>query len=158
MHKILFTSILILLLGTGLVIARNISVFVASSNSMQPQINKGDLLFVSRKPAYLPGDTITFRTGSQGSDLLTHRIVSRHEKYGSFYFETKGDYNQSADDGLVSESKIVGKVDAIIPMVGAPLLIAVEWHRIIIIWLAAALIVAVECKNIYQVIREGHVL
>lgn len=81
----------------------------ASSDSMAPTIETGDLYFVHQDARVRTGDVISFES-SAFDDLVTHRVVG--QKSGGFV--TKGDANPSTDQQaghpIVSRSAVRGSV------------------------------------------------
>lgn len=74
------------------------------SDSMSPEINKGDVIMVVPQDEYEVGDVVAFY---DSIGLLTHRIVSQNED-GSFV--TQGDNNDSNDNEALKKEYIIGKV------------------------------------------------
>ncbi len=111
--SILLVALSIALLGSFLLGVRFLAV---SSGSMTPSINVGDVVVsIPVSPSELKtGDVIVF---SGGSSLIVHRIV---EPSGNNCFVTKGDANDSPDPLWACGSSIVGKVVAVIPLIGLP--------------------------------------
>lgn len=97
---------------------------VVISNSMSPQINKGDLLFVQgRDPEDIKvGDIIVFDAHDLWSgapdEPIVHRVIEIDEKDGKLYFVTKGDANEYKDDKPVPEDHVIGVVIGKIPYIG----------------------------------------
>ncbi|MFW9828456.1 MAG: signal peptidase I [Candidatus Thorarchaeota archaeon] len=134
---------------------------VVVSGSMEPNLLKGDLLFLQGKEssqiktgtiADKQGDIIVFDArGLPGwihppNDPIVHRVVDKWYD-GGWFFRTKGDANPIIDDAPVPESRIIGVVVGRIPYIGwvkiiltdsgllIPLLIVVSALLIIsIIW------------------------
>jgi len=91
------------------------------TGSMEPEIPQGALIIINRlNPSELQvGDDITFAAGE--NITFTHRILSVYENYsntGGFGFQTYGINNDSPDEGIVTESNVVGRVVHVIPFVG----------------------------------------
>lgn len=78
-----------------------------ASGSMQPTLNINDYVIVKESSSYNVGDIITLDTGGC---LVTHRLVNIQ---GESYI-TKGDYNNSSDDFVITKSDIIGKVVLVI--------------------------------------------
>ena len=103
-------------------------VYTVLSGSMKPEINPGDIVFVTNngKNDLSEGDIITFR---EADNIITHRIVDI-TKDG---YITKGDNNNSIDLFTVSYENIIGRVLFHIPKIGyliaflsRPLVMAIE--------------------------------
>ena len=92
------------------------------SNSMQDTLPKGSLIIIGKvAPKDLKiGDDITFYVDQQMYTLYTHRIVDIFDNYNNsgMGFQTKGTNNLLADDFIVNESSIVGRVIFHIPKIG----------------------------------------
>lgn len=88
------------------------STAVVVSGSMADAINVNDLVVVKEQSEYAVGDVISFENGSS---VVTHRIV--REENGEFI--TKGDANNTEDEGSVKAESIVGKVVLTVPQIGA---------------------------------------
>lgn len=73
------------------------------SGSMEPRIQVGDIIIIDTKPKkYKKHDIITYR--DETYSYITHKIV----KVTDEGFITKGDANDSVDQGYVQEEQIVG--------------------------------------------------
>ena len=75
-----------------------------SSNSMRPEFEKGDIIFIKKQENYEIGDIITYQT--KDNNLVTHRVI---EKYGNDYI-TKGDSNNIEDEEKIKPEQIKGKL------------------------------------------------
>lgn len=86
-----------------------IYVFNIVSESMEPILDKNDLVFVKKCDAsqLKKGDIITFK---QDGRVISHRIIDIKRQSGIIKFETKGDNNEIADPDKISEEQIYGKV------------------------------------------------
>lgn len=84
------------------------------TNSMKPEINAGDMIFIRDKKASAvkKGDIITFRLSDE--NLITHRVVSITDEG----YLTKGDNNNVKDDWVVTPDNMLGEVTAILPKAG----------------------------------------
>ncbi len=129
--------IFIYLLAVGLVIAALL--FTASNSpskslfgyryytvltpSMEPAYSVGDMVFVKIKKAdkINVGDVITFNPSADSEAYLTHRVTEKIENYegtGVTCFRTKGDANDSEDQFLIDEERVIGTVSAGVPKLG----------------------------------------
>ena len=77
---------------------------IVSSGSMQPELMVGDVIIIKECDSYNKNDIITFNVDNQY--LVTHRIIEKNENH----YITKGDNNNSADDNIVLEEQIEGKL------------------------------------------------
>ncbi len=88
------------------------SYFEIASNSMYPELKKGDLVIIKLDyNEYKVGDVITFKDG----DLYTTHRLSEIDNDS---YTTKGDANNSYDDPI-TKNNVIGKVAFKIPSLGA---------------------------------------
>jgi len=100
-------------------------IMIVVSESMEPTLGVGDYIFVRNA-----GDVNSIEVGSQGAiivfpkpgsaqiEYVVHRAISRYEKRGVVYFQTKGDNNPIADYWEVPASSIIGTVYGRAPLFG----------------------------------------
>ena len=106
--SILFTSITFFKKDTQ---TFGVTILKVSSNSMMPTFEKGDYILIKKQKEYNVGDIITYEVEEQGNKyLVTHRII---EEYENGYI-TKGDANNTNDEGTKYENVIRGKLFLII--------------------------------------------
>lgn len=103
---------------------------VVVSGSMEPEINKGDLLFlrgmdaehIKEQDSDHEGDIIVYDARGlwEGApeDPIVHRVVDKYYEDGRWYFITKGDANAKVDKEPVSASRVLGVVCGRVPYVG----------------------------------------
>ena len=101
----------------GLAFATGTSMPIVSvvSDSMEPILHRGDLLFVLNSEDPQVGDIVIY----QRSDVkytIVHRIIEINEDG----YITKGDNNPTADPYVVKREQIVGKVLFAVPLLGYP--------------------------------------
>lgn len=77
--------------------------FIVETGSMEPTINSGELIIVSKEKKYKVGDIVTIFDNDK--DIFTHRIV----EITNDSVVTKGDANNLID-GIINSKNIVGKV------------------------------------------------
>ena len=96
--------------------------FIVLSGSMETEIYIGDLVIIKEIDAseLKVNDIIAFREAD--NLVTTHRIINIVEMNGDLYFETKGDNNNTKDEGLVSADSIEGKYHSKIPDIGNAIL------------------------------------
>lgn len=103
------------------VMKKRVSIFGCSfyyvlTGSMEPEIPRGaEIVSVRTAPEKLKvGDVITFRAQEQAISgyTNTHRIIDirYEESENRYYFQTKGDANRSADEYLVPQEDVYGKM------------------------------------------------
>jgi signal peptidase len=94
---------------------------IVLTDSMYPNIQSGDLIICHTLDAQSvkEGDAIAFYDpAGNGSSIVTHRVISITEQDGELAFETKGDYNNTADAALVPAGNLVGIYKTRIPGAG----------------------------------------
>jgi len=103
---------------------------VVISGSMEPEINKGDLLFlrgmdpenIKEQDSDHEGDIIVYDARGlwEGApeDPIVHRVIDKYREDGRWYFITKGDANAKVDKEPVSASRVLGVVCGRVPYVG----------------------------------------
>ncbi|BGP09782.1 Signal peptidase complex catalytic subunit SEC11 [Rhodotorula toruloides] len=113
--------------GLSVVCNTESPVVVVLSESMEPAIQRGDLLFLTmpRTAPLKHGDITVYKV--PGSPIpIVHRVIETHDEKNSTeqWILTKGDNNRVDDVGLYNgmkylrRSHIVGKVQAYVPYVG----------------------------------------
>ncbi|MHA1886288.1 MAG: signal peptidase I [Promethearchaeota archaeon] len=169
-RKIIVTAILLVLAFSGaflvyfvmqIALNTNTPMVVVISGSMEPNLHKGDLLFLKGRDAEdirngtivgKEGDIIVFDArGIPGwihapNDPIVHRVIDKKYDNG-WFFLTKGDANVNPDSEWVPETKIIGVVVGRIPYIGwvkiiltdsgllIPLLVIVSFLLVIsIVW------------------------
>jgi signal peptidase len=140
-------------------------VVVVISNSMVPNINKGDLLFVrgvepdniqNGTTENLEGDIIVFDARGlwigAPDEPIVHRVIDKWETSGVWYFQTKGDANPSPDPAPVPEDRVYGIVVGVIPFIGWVKIILADSGLLIpiLIIISALLIISI----IWDIIKE----
>lgn len=92
--------------------------FNITTNSMEPNINKGDIIItkkVKNEDKLKKDDIITFW---QDDEIITHRIIDITETNGEKRYITKGDNNNIPDLEKISFSQIEGVKVISIPYLG----------------------------------------
>ena len=138
-RKIIIAVVLIVLAFSGsfllyfilqIALNTNTPMVVVVSGSMEPNLLKGDLLFLKGKdPATIKNGTIEGKEGDiivfdarnlwshAPNDPIVHRVVDKIYN-NEWFFLTKGDANPSPDDAWVPEGNILGVVCGRIPYIG----------------------------------------
>jgi len=124
---------------------------VVVSGSMEPNINKGDLLFIQGvDPEDIEvGDVIVYDAHGlwvgAPEDPIVHRVIDIKEDDGKLYFVTKGDANELKDKEPVPENRVLGKVVGRIPYVGWVKIILTDYGLLfpVIIILSVPLVVSI---------------
>lgn len=89
------------------------------SESMEPVLHRGDLLFVTAENQYNVRDVVIYQD-PRIPYTIVHRIISTQEQDGKTYFTIKGDNNPVPDPYPVASSEVKGKVQFAIPLLGYP--------------------------------------
>jgi signal peptidase len=128
---------------------------------MEPQIHKGDLLFVmGREPENIKNGTIIDKDGdiivfnAQGLwpyapiEPIVHRVIEKYQIGDTWYFRTKGDANSMPDAAPVPEGRIIGVVVGGIPYIG--------WVKIFLTdsGLLIPLLVIISALLIISIVRD----
>lgn len=88
-------------------------IFNVASGSMVPVYNVGDILVSKEIPPeeIEIGDDIVYKGEAQdlNGKIVTHRVISKREENGKYYFITKGVANE-LEDPEISEEQVYGKI------------------------------------------------
>lgn len=95
------------------------NIYTVVSGSMEPAIPTGSLVYINTMEAkeVQEGDVIAFYGATDGSSIITHRVVTNSTVMGEFI--TKGDANEENDMNPIPYSHFIGKVTLSIPKVGS---------------------------------------
>lgn len=136
-----------------------ISIYTIVSESMVPTINVYDVIIdvrVEKESNLAVGDIITFNSDYLDTNgyTITHRINKIEVEDGITKYYTKGDNNNSVDEGYISFDKIVGKVDYIIPSLGKiQAFISSKFGWLLIIIIPAIGIILMDVYRLIKVYR-----
>lgn len=97
-------------------------VLAIGSESMEPRINKGDVVIVEKLNEkeirkLKEGEVLVYKHNDM---VIVHRIVRVKEYNGVIYFNTKGDNNSEEDSWTIDEALVIGKTTLKIPYLGVP--------------------------------------
>lgn len=100
--------------------------FIVLSGSMETKIYVGDLVIVKEvdSKSLKENDIIAFRDSE--NLVTTHRIINVINSDKGVCFETKGDNNNTKDDGVVCSDSVEGKFQSRIPKIGNAILFIQE--------------------------------
>ncbi|MHA1369009.1 MAG: signal peptidase I [Promethearchaeota archaeon] len=117
--------------GLKFALRTDIPIVVVTSGSMEPQIHKGDILFIKHvngadivagDHVNHTGDVIVYDTHGVWpipiDDPVVHRVIDKKYENGKYWFKTQGDANILPDEGWIPEENVYGKVVATIPYIG----------------------------------------
>lgn len=93
---------------------------IVVSNSMYPQIQKGDAIIMKDvDPNKIKvGDVVIFLDPQEKEQLIVHRVIDIEEGGSVRYFTTKGDNNPQADSQRIPSGGIAGGIALRIPNFG----------------------------------------
>lgn len=121
-----FTAIILVVVAMSLamlIVAQRIfnPFHVVVSNSMSPQIKKGDAVVIKDiEPSNVKiGEVIIFRDPEHKEDLVIQRVVRVEDQGGVKFFSTKGDNNPQADNWKISAGEVTGGVAVRLPSFGS---------------------------------------
>ncbi|MEM0095693.1 MAG: signal peptidase I [Candidatus Bathyarchaeia archaeon] len=123
------------------------------TGSMEPAIPVGSIVVIKPvNPETLKiGDIICFKIGSESTTTVTHRIIN----ITANGFITKGDANEDPDWWVVKKENVVGKVIAIIPLIGyLGYFVRTPLGFTLLIIIPASLIIIMEIRNIIKEYRK----
>ena len=86
---------------------------IVLTDSMYPEIKSGDLIICHTAEAkdIKVNDIISFfdpDPASNGTSIVTHRVIEIVEENGEIFFRTRGDHNNDEDKELVPAENLVG--------------------------------------------------
>jgi len=141
---------------------------IAISNSMEPYIKKGDLIFIrGMDPAEIKSGTVSDKTGdiiafdARGlwdgapDTPIVHRVVKKWQTASGWYFRTKGDASPTIDRAAIPENRIYGIMCGKIPLIGW-LIIALTNPIILISVIAVILLVPLILRRKKKEILENY--
>jgi len=123
------------------------------TGSMEPAIPVGSIAVI--KPAdpetLKVGDIIYFKIESESATTVTHRILNiTNEGY-----ITKGDANEDPDQWIVKKENVIGKVIAVIPLIGyLGYFVRTPIGFILLIVIPATIIIIMEIRNIIKEVKK----
>ena len=176
MASILMYSILVLLIGVGILLAvyyvdfrfktKNsdrplYGAYVIVSGSMEPLIKIKDAVLIKRVDTaddVKRGDVVTYRATDPTyyGVLITHRIVDIKEENGEKIYITKGDHNETVDRSPINLSQITGKVVMRIPKIGyIKYFLVLSYGWIIAIVIPSLLVIVMDVYKLVKNIMNG---
>lgn len=101
------------------------------SNSMKPEISRGDVVIVqkasaSEKKDIEVGEILVYQYNEK---TVVHRVVGKTESSNGYIYRTKGDNNDDEDNLAIYEKNIIGTAKYKIPIVGYPSIWFKEWRE-----------------------------
>lgn len=134
----------------------NIVPLVVVTESMEPKINGGDLIFVKKidnAEEINENEIISFWDPTNVNNIVTHKVVEKYFDDGKIYFKTEGINNNAPDSADVSEDLLIGKYITRIPFVGK-ISMFVQSTEGLIICLLIPLVIILSVDYFYRVKKE----
>lgn len=134
--------------------------YVVLTGSMIPEIMVNDVVITKKVPAknLKMRDIITFASSDPrwSGTIITHRIIDKfQDNQGLYEFRTKGDNNNIADDALVQENNILGKVILKIPKLGyLQTLLATKSGWIFLILIPSLCVISYDILKLFKVVGK----
>ena len=112
--------VLLILVCVPLTVPRMLGyhIYTVVSGSMEPAIPVGSLVYINNMTPedVQEGDVIAFYGATDGSSIITHRVVTNSTIMSEFI--TKGDANEENDMNPIPYSHFIGKVVLTVPKMG----------------------------------------
>ncbi len=127
------------------------------SDSMTPSLSTGDMMVVwSVDPRQIEeGDVILFHPPADSGTTIAHRVVEVVAGDGSPSFVTKGDANLVEDRGVVPPSRVLGKMQFRVPLLGYAVREMREpWAFVLVMVVPGSLLIASEAWNIKGALKR----
>jgi len=145
---------LFLLAATKFSIA-GIKIMVVQSGSMEPALRVGTIVVAKPENSYQTGDIISFSSQQFSKASVTHRVTTIENQNGQTVYYTKGDANRTADQTLVRQENIIGKVWFSVPWLGFVVVAARKpYGLLVLIILPALLVIYEEVQNILKELKK----
>ncbi len=135
--------------------------YVVLTGSMLPKIKVEDVVVTKKTDAkdLKEGDIITFASSDEryAGTIITHRIIKTYydPTTKKYTFESKGDNNNVADNALVEEQNIYGKVILKIPKLGyLQLFLASKGGWILVILIPCAVVISFDIVKLFKVAAQ----
>lgn len=96
-------------------VTTGINAYVIVSNSMNPSIPIGSVIYTKKETVYKIGDIVAY---PQKGKTISHRIDDVIKIGSQIYYSTKGDANTTSDFDLVERGIIFGKTVFFLPYIG----------------------------------------
>lgn len=145
--------------GMIIIHQRGEHLLTVASNSMEPELNRGDLILI--EPIAFRniriGDIVSYRPANQSEALVTHRIVAI-DYQGSRL--TLGSDRSKSPDPTIGRSQVIGRVSAKAPWIGRIVsFLRTPLGLLLAIYLPAIFLIAREVNRIsLQLSRPKYLL
>ncbi len=140
----------------GLEYTAPFGLYTIISGSMEPNVDIYDVVIaVDQDVSKIKvGDIITFISTWEVNFgyTVTHRVVGiAKTENGEIQLTTKGDNNQSADGGVVTQKNLVGKVVGRLPQLGRlQFFLATKMGWFLVVFIPAVIIIIVDAMKIFK--------
>lgn len=152
---IVIIAIIALLLFALFPIKGNYQIKIVESGSMEPAIRTGSIVVIKPSDSYAVGEIVTFGKDTKTDIPTTHRIVATRAQEGVIMFTTKGDANNSNDQGEIPQSDIHGRVLFSVPFFGYIIDLARKpWGFAILVILPALVVIYDEAMKILKEMKR----
>ncbi|HBE90465.1 MAG TPA: signal peptidase I [Candidatus Andersenbacteria bacterium] len=137
---------------------------IVRSGSMAPAIGVGDLVVVrphfdkeiKGRPLYTVGDVIAYKSLDNSGMIVTHRIAEVRGTESNVNYVTKGDANNTPDEGLVAVEQVIGRQIFLVPYIGKALAFGkTKLGYVAFVLLPALLVIGGEIRVIWREMRKG---
>lgn len=147
---LLLLPIPLILIATAIIYLFGFRLFVITSGSMAPQLQKGDVIIAHQQDDYRIGDVIAYQNQDR---VVTHQIIAKHLKQNVAAYQTKGVANQLVDDHLVEADLVIGKIVHAFPKIGLVFLLPKRVYAISLIWTMSLAVIYLELRQLIGKIK-----
>ena len=134
----------------------NIAPLIVVTESMEPKINGGDLIFVKLiddADVINENEVISFWDPTNTKNIVTHKVKEKYILDGKIYFKTEGINNNSPDNVDVSEDLLIGRYITRLPYIGN-ISMFIQSTEGLIICLLIPLVIILSIDYFYRIKKE----
>jgi len=135
--------------------------YVVLTGSMLPSISPNDVVITKKVSGekLKIRDVITFASSDPRflGTIITHRIIEKYQtNEGNYEYRTQGDNNNTADDALVKDENVMGKVIFTIPKLGyLQTLLATQSMWIIVILIPCLCVISYDILKLFKIVGKN---
>lgn len=118
--------------------------YIIRSGSMEPTIHVLDAVITKKTDDINLGDIIAV---NNSNSIVVHRVVGVDTQNGETIYITKGDNNNTIDEGHIGKSNIEGRVVLTVPKVGKVIMF-LKSHLIIFVYIIAIIMVVILVRRL----------
>lgn len=118
--------------------------YIIKSGSMEPEIKVLDAVITKNTDDINLGDIIAV---NNSNNIIVHRVVGIDTQNGETIYTTKGDNNNTIDEGHIGKSNIEGKLVLTIPKIGKAI-VFLKSHLIIFVYIIAVIIIVILIRRL----------